>query len=207
MMRSVFVVLCMTHAIGISADFLAGQTVNVNTYNNELYLEGAGSYQRILYEDAVNSTMTSNMIWSEIYVAPCGIWLPMLHVDLSEVAYIIEGELVGCIIVDKSDGPGCQNFSAGGVVAVPANTLHSAENPGCTPARAMQALSGADRFQQIAMISALFAMSPSSVQYGMNLTAAQVTSSAASIMPTFTVNQACLINCGLTNNASTPAFG
>ncbi|KAL0042947.1 hypothetical protein WJX79_004750 [Trebouxia sp. C0005] len=164
----------MTHAIGISADFLAGQTVNVNTYNNELYLEGAGSYQRILYEDAVNSTMTSNMIWSEIYVAPCGIWLPMLHVDLSEVAYIIEGELVGCIIVDKSDGPGCQNFSAGGVVAVPANTLHSAENPGCTPARAMQALSGADRFQQIAMISALFAMSPSSVQYGMNLTAAQL---------------------------------
>jgi hypothetical protein len=64
-----------------------------------------------------------------------------------------------------------------------------------------------DRFQQIAMISALFAMSPSSVEYGMNLTAAQVISSAASIMPTFTVNQACLVNCGLTNNASTPAFG
>jgi len=40
-----------------------------------------------------------------------------------------------------------------------------------------------DRFQQIAMISALFAMSPSSVEYGMNLSAAQVISSAASIMP------------------------
>lgn len=207
MMRSVVVVLCMTNAIGISADFLAGQTVDVNTYNNELYLEGAGSYQRILYEDAMNSTMTTNMIWSEIHVAPCGIWLPMLHADLSEVAYIIEGELVGCIILDKSDGPGCQNFSAGGVVAVPANTLHSAENPGCTPTTAMQALSGADRFQQIAMISALFAMSPSSVEYGMNLTAAQVISSAASIMPTFTVNQACLAKCGLTNNASIPAVG
>jgi len=50
---------------------------------------------------------------------------------------------VGCIVLDKNDGPGCQNFSAGGVVAVPANTLHSAENPGCTPTRAMQALSGA----------------------------------------------------------------
>ncbi len=64
-----------------------------------------------------------------------------------------------------------------------------------------------DRFQQIAMISALFAMSPSSVEYGMNLSAAQVISSAASIMPTFTVNQACLDKCGLTNNASTPAVG
>jgi len=50
---------------------------------------------------------------------------------------------VGCAILDKNDGPGCQNFSAGSVVAVPANTLHSAENPGCTPTRAMQALSGA----------------------------------------------------------------
>ena len=53
------------------------------------------------------------------------------------------GEFVGCIISHKNDRPGCQNFSAGGVVAVPANTLHSAENPGCTPTRAMQALSGA----------------------------------------------------------------
>ncbi len=52
------------------------------------------------------------------------------------------GELVGCIIMDASDGAGCQTFSAGGVVAVPANTLHSAENPGCTPVTAMQALSG-----------------------------------------------------------------
>ncbi len=74
MMRSVVVVLFVTNAIGISADFLAGQTVDVNTYNNELYLEGAGSYQRILYEDAMNSTMTTNMIWSEIYVAPCGVY-------------------------------------------------------------------------------------------------------------------------------------
>ncbi len=64
-----------------------------------------------------------------------------------------------------------------------------------------------DRFQQIAMISALFAMSPSSVEYGMNLTAAQVINSAASIMPTFTVNQACLERCGLTTNASAPAAG
>ena len=52
------------------------------------------------------------------------------------------GELVGCIVIDASDGAGCQNFSAGGVVAVPANTLHSAENPGCSPATLMQALSG-----------------------------------------------------------------
>jgi hypothetical protein len=64
-----------------------------------------------------------------------------------------------------------------------------------------------DRFQQIAMISALFAMSPSSVEYGMNLTANQVINSAASIMPTFTVNQACLERCGLTSNASAPAAG
>ena len=58
------------------------------------------------------------------------------------------------------------------------------------------------RFQQIAMISALFAMSPSSVEYGMNLSAAQVTASAASISPTFAVNQACLENCGLAAVAS-----
>lgn len=74
MMLSVIVVLCMTNAIGISADFLAGQTVDVHTYNNELYLEGAGGYQRILYEGAINSIMTTNMIWSEIYVAPCGVY-------------------------------------------------------------------------------------------------------------------------------------
>lgn len=37
---------------------------------------------------------------------------------------------------------GCNSFTAGGVVAVPANTLHSAENPSCKPLRAMQALSG-----------------------------------------------------------------
>ena len=42
--------------------FLAGQTVDVDTYNNELYLEGSGSYQRILYEDAMNSTVTTKMI-------------------------------------------------------------------------------------------------------------------------------------------------
>ena len=55
-----------------SGQFLAGQKVNVDTYNNELYLEGSGSYQRILYEDAMNSTTTTKMIWSEIYMAPCG---------------------------------------------------------------------------------------------------------------------------------------
>ena len=61
-----------------------------------------------------------------------------------------------------------------------------------------------ESFKQIAMISSLFAMSPSSVQYGMNLSAAQVTSSAASISPTFTVNEACLDRCGL---AGAPAAG
>ena len=64
--------VCLTFAHRIAAQFLAGQTVHVDTYNNSLYLEGAGSYQRILYEDAVNSTMLTNMIWSEVYVAPCG---------------------------------------------------------------------------------------------------------------------------------------
>lgn len=62
-----------------------------------------------------------------------------------------------------------------------------------------------ESFRQIAMISSLFAMSPSSVEYGMNLSAAQVTSSAASISsPTFTVNQACLDRCGL---ARAPSAG
>ncbi len=64
--------LCLILAARTSAQFLAGQTVDVDMYNNELYLQGAGSYQRILYEDAMNSTMTTNMIWSEIYIAPCG---------------------------------------------------------------------------------------------------------------------------------------
>ena len=59
-------------AVQASAQFSAGQTVEVATYHNQLTLEGAGSYQRILYEDAVNSTMTTNMLWSEVYVAPCG---------------------------------------------------------------------------------------------------------------------------------------
>ena len=66
------VAFCLIFAAGASAQFLAGQTVDVDTYNDELYLEGAGSYQRIVYEDAMNSTMVTNMIWSEIYVAPCG---------------------------------------------------------------------------------------------------------------------------------------
>jgi hypothetical protein len=66
------VAFCLIFAAGSSAQFLAGQTVDVDTYNDELYLEGAGSYQRIVYEDAMNSTMVTNMIWSEIYVAPCG---------------------------------------------------------------------------------------------------------------------------------------
>jgi hypothetical protein len=69
------VAFCLIFAVGFSgssAQFLAGQTVDVDTYNDELLLEGAGSYQRIVYEDAMNSTMVTNMIWSEIYVAPCG---------------------------------------------------------------------------------------------------------------------------------------
>lgn len=69
------VAFCLIFAVGFSgssAQFLAGQTVDVDTYNDELLLEGAGSYQRIVYEDAMNSTMVTNMIWFEIYVAPCG---------------------------------------------------------------------------------------------------------------------------------------
>ena len=56
---------------------------------------------------------------------------------------MVAGELVGCIVFNEfGNMASCLNFSAGGLVAVPANTLHSAENPGCTPVRAMQALSG-----------------------------------------------------------------
>ena len=82
----------------------------------------------------------------------CCQWVIIQHYSISSVhqgnltqksCISCAGEFVGCIIVDQNDGPGCQNFSAGGVVGVPANTLHSAENPGCTPTRAMQALSGA----------------------------------------------------------------
>lgn len=63
------------------------------------------------------------------------------------------------------------------------------------------------QFQQIAMLSALLAMSPSSVEYGLNLTEAQVRNSAASIAsPTFTVNAACLARCGLAP-AAAPAAG
>lgn len=83
--------VCLSIAATTSAQFLAGDKVVVETYNNSLYLEGAGSSQRILYEDAMNSTMKTNLIWTEVYVAPCGIWLPMLHENLSEVAYISEG--------------------------------------------------------------------------------------------------------------------
>ena len=63
---------CLALAIQVDAQFSAGQAVDVATYHNELRLEGAGSYQRILYEEATNSTMSTTMIWSEIYVAPCG---------------------------------------------------------------------------------------------------------------------------------------
>ena len=72
-MRCAYVIaaLCLTYTVVCSGQFLPGQTVDVDTYNNEPYLEGAGSHQRILYEDT-NSTMTTNIIWSEIYVAPCG---------------------------------------------------------------------------------------------------------------------------------------
>ena len=58
------------------------------------------------------------------------------------------GELVGCAIFNEFGNlASCHNFSAGGLVAVPANTLHSAENPNCTPVRAMQALSGGVNIQ------------------------------------------------------------
>ena len=40
--------LCLAFAHQISAQFLAGQTVQVSTYNNSLYYESAGSFQRIL---------------------------------------------------------------------------------------------------------------------------------------------------------------
>jgi len=77
---------------------------------------------------------------SKVYVSetlePCIFQLSRL------CAMPFAGTLVGCIVMDATDGAGCQTFRAGGVVAVPANTLHSAENPGCTPAKAMQALSG-----------------------------------------------------------------
>ena len=70
----VFFAFCLSLACVslCSGQFFAGQTVGVDTYRNELYLEGSVSYQRILYEDAMNSTLTTKMIWSEIYVAPCG---------------------------------------------------------------------------------------------------------------------------------------
>lgn len=76
--RELILALCLTCAVLCSGQLLAGQTVDVETYDNEPYLEGAGSHQRILYEDSMNSTvdstvtMTTNIIWSEIYVAPCG---------------------------------------------------------------------------------------------------------------------------------------
>ena len=112
-MRSMVVVLCMTNAIGISADFLAGQTVDVNTYNNELYLEGAGSYQRILYEDAMNSTMTTNMIWSEIYVAPCGVHAHALCLQIkfryrwAAKAAVVWRDFWPCEVHDLVKGPCC----------------------------------------------------------------------------------------------------
>ena len=71
-------VLCSAWTLQASAQLLAGQTVNVSTYNNELNYSSAGSYQRILYEDAINSTVTTNLIWSEVYVAPCGKMAPEL---------------------------------------------------------------------------------------------------------------------------------
>ena len=60
--------------------------------------------------------------------------------------------------MDANDGFGCRNFSAGEIVAVPANTLHSAENPDCTPVRAMQALTGAVRFLDLHMLVTLLHM-------------------------------------------------
>lgn len=69
------IALFLASSVLCFGQFLPGQTVDVETYNNQPYLEGAGSYQRILYEDK-NSTMTTNMIWSEIYVAPCGASCP-----------------------------------------------------------------------------------------------------------------------------------
>lgn len=67
------IALCCLLAVRTGAQLTPGETVEVATYHNQLTLEGAGSYQRILYEDAINSTVTTNMIWSEVYVAPCGI--------------------------------------------------------------------------------------------------------------------------------------
>ncbi len=61
-----FLLICAASFSGASAQFLAGQTVDVDTYHDELLLEGAGSYQRIVYEDAMNSTFVTNMIWSEV---------------------------------------------------------------------------------------------------------------------------------------------
>lgn len=75
----VSIVLCVVFTSQASAQFLAGQEINVSMYSNQLYYESAGSYQRILYEDAVNSTTITNLIWSEVYVAPCGEITADLH--------------------------------------------------------------------------------------------------------------------------------
>ena len=49
---------------------------------------------------------------------------------------------VGCKFSNAINKGGCRNFTAGSVVPVEANTLHSAENPSCTPIRAFQAFTG-----------------------------------------------------------------
>lgn len=72
MVGSYALLVCITFTFQASAQLLAGQPVNVSTYNNELYYESAGSYQRILYEEGINSTTTTKLMWSEVYVAPCG---------------------------------------------------------------------------------------------------------------------------------------
>ena len=79
MTSTLFLVLCSAWTLQTSAQLLAGQNVNVSTYNNELYYESAGSYQRIMYEDAMNSTTVTNLIWSEVHVAPCGKMAPDLR--------------------------------------------------------------------------------------------------------------------------------
>ena len=94
MTAALYIAVGLSIAAGVSAQLLAEDEVNVTTYKNSLLLEGAGSRQRIVYEDAMGGLFQTGMIWSDIYIAPCGQWLPMIHQNLSELAYLQTGESV-----------------------------------------------------------------------------------------------------------------
>lgn len=184
----------------VSAQFLGNQQLEKppTPFNDSTYLKGTGGYQEVLYEDVTSLGPPTDLVALFIQLEPCGMYLPQFHPGKTEITYIMTGTVYGALIDTNNENQFAGiSFGPGGVFAVPAGALHYAENIGCTTANIFQVQSGGPNYTHVDIFTSLFDLSPSSVEYGMNISAAQVVATANYVQPIFALNQACLSKCGL----------